>query len=87
MPRCSTAPFSVDVNESPAAVMCSSSSARRAAWWKRIERDVIAMAIRELAVFFPRVKEAKLRKRAHVVKEVHATFRPSRGWKNSGGQR
>ena len=35
--------------------------------------DVIAMAIRELADFFPRVKEAKLEK-AHVVKEVHATF-------------
>ncbi|MEQ1945741.1 MAG: hydroxysqualene dehydroxylase HpnE [Bryobacteraceae bacterium] len=35
--------------------------------------DVIALALRELAEFFPNVKEAKLEK-AHVVKEVRATF-------------
>ena len=35
--------------------------------------DVIAMATRELGEFLPRVKDAKLEK-AHVVKEVHATF-------------
>lgn len=34
---------------------------------------VIALALRELAEFFPRVREAKLEK-AHVVKEVRATF-------------
>ena len=35
--------------------------------------DVIALAVRELAEFFPIVKEAKLEK-AHVVKEIRATF-------------
>jgi squalene-associated FAD-dependent desaturase len=35
--------------------------------------DVIALAVRELAEFFPRAGEAKLEK-AHVVKEVRATF-------------
>jgi squalene-associated FAD-dependent desaturase len=35
--------------------------------------DVIALALRELAEFFPRASEAKLEK-AHVVKEVRATF-------------
>ena len=35
--------------------------------------DVIALALRELAEFFPRAGEAKLEK-AHVVKEVRATF-------------
>jgi zeta-carotene desaturase len=35
--------------------------------------DVIALALRELAEFFPAVREAKLEK-AHVVKEVRATF-------------
>jgi squalene-associated FAD-dependent desaturase len=35
--------------------------------------DVIALALRELAEFFPRANEAKLEK-AHVVKEVRATF-------------
>ena len=35
--------------------------------------DVVDLAIRELADFFPRVREAKLEK-AHVVKEVRATF-------------
>jgi squalene-associated FAD-dependent desaturase len=35
--------------------------------------DVIALAVRELAEFFPRVGEAKIEK-AHVVKEVRATF-------------
>ena len=35
--------------------------------------DVIALAIRELAEFIPRAREAKIEK-AHVVKEVRATF-------------
>jgi zeta-carotene desaturase len=35
--------------------------------------DVIALAVRELAEFFPSAKEAKLEK-AHVVKEIRATF-------------
>ncbi|HVY95263.1 MAG TPA: hydroxysqualene dehydroxylase HpnE [Bryobacteraceae bacterium] len=35
--------------------------------------DVIALALRELAEFFPAVREARLEK-AHVVKEVRATF-------------
>jgi zeta-carotene desaturase len=35
--------------------------------------DVIALAVRELADFFPLVKEATLEK-AHVVKEIRATF-------------
>jgi squalene-associated FAD-dependent desaturase len=35
--------------------------------------DVIALALRELKEFFPRVAEAQL-ERAHVVKEVRATF-------------
>jgi len=35
--------------------------------------DVIALAVRELAEFFPRASEAKIEK-AHVVKEVRATF-------------
>ena len=35
--------------------------------------DVIALALRELAEFFPAVAEAKLEK-AHVVKEIRATF-------------
>jgi zeta-carotene desaturase len=35
--------------------------------------DVIALALKELAEFFPKAKEAQL-ERAHVVKEVRATF-------------
>ncbi len=35
--------------------------------------EVIALALRELAEFFPLVREAKLEK-AHVVKEIRATF-------------
>lgn len=35
--------------------------------------DVIALAVRELAEFFPAVKDAKL-ERSHVIKELHATF-------------
>jgi squalene-associated FAD-dependent desaturase len=35
--------------------------------------DVIELAVRELAEFFPRAREAKIEK-AHVVKEVRATF-------------
>jgi zeta-carotene desaturase len=34
---------------------------------------VIALALRELAEFFPAVRDAKL-ERAHVVKEIRATF-------------
>jgi zeta-carotene desaturase len=40
--------------------------------------DVIALAIRELAEFFPAVREAKLEK-AHVVKEIRATFSAAPG--------
>ncbi len=40
--------------------------------------DVIALAVRELAEFFPGVKDAKLEK-AHVVKEVRATFSAAPG--------
>jgi len=40
--------------------------------------DVIDLAVRELGEFFPRVREAKLEK-AHVVKEVRATFSPKPG--------
>jgi squalene-associated FAD-dependent desaturase len=36
-------------------------------------QDVVALALRELAEFFPRVKEARIEE-AHVVKEVRATF-------------
>jgi zeta-carotene desaturase len=38
--------------------------------------EVIALALRELGEFFPKVREARLLK-AVVVKEVHATFAPS----------
>ena len=40
--------------------------------------DVVELAVRELAEFLPRVREAKLEK-AHVVKEVRATFSPRPG--------
>ena len=40
--------------------------------------DVIALALRELAEFFPAVREAKLEK-AHVVKEIRATFSAAPG--------
>ena len=40
--------------------------------------DVIALAVRELAEFFPAVADAKLEK-AHVVKEVRAVFSPLPG--------
>jgi zeta-carotene desaturase len=40
--------------------------------------DVIALAVRELAEFFPAVAQAKLEK-AHVVKEVRAVFSPLPG--------
>ena len=36
-------------------------------------QEVIALAVRELAEFFPEAAKAKLEK-AHVVKEVRATF-------------
>jgi zeta-carotene desaturase len=41
-------------------------------------QEIIDLAIRELAEFFPAVREAKLTK-ATVVKEVHATFSPAPG--------
>jgi squalene-associated FAD-dependent desaturase len=40
--------------------------------------DIIDLAMRELAEFFPAVREAKLLK-ATVIKEVHATFSPTPG--------
>jgi zeta-carotene desaturase len=40
--------------------------------------EVIALAVRELAEFFPVVAEAKLEK-AHVVKELRAVFSPLPG--------
>jgi len=44
--------------------------------------DVIALAVRELAEFFPRAAEAKIEK-AHVVKEVRATFSAKPGLEQS----
>src|SRR5581483_790867 len=44
--------------------------------------DVIALALSELADFFPEVREAKLEK-AHVVKEVRATFSARPGLEQS----
>ena len=41
-------------------------------------QEIIDLALRELAEFFPAVHDAKLRK-ATVVKEVHATFSPAPG--------
>jgi len=41
-------------------------------------QEIIDLALRELAEFFPAVREAKLMK-ATVVKEVHATFSPAPG--------
>jgi uncharacterized protein with NAD-binding domain and iron-sulfur cluster len=41
-------------------------------------QEIIDMAVRELAEFFPSIREAKLTK-ATVVKEVHATFSPAPG--------
>ena len=40
--------------------------------------DVIALVLRELAEFFPAVREAKLEK-SHVVKEIRATFSATPG--------
>jgi len=40
--------------------------------------DIIALALAELAEFFPRAREATLEK-AHVVKEIRATFSPRPG--------
>ena len=40
--------------------------------------DIIDLAVRELGEFFPKVREAKL-ERAHVVKEVRATFSAAPG--------
>ncbi len=40
--------------------------------------EIIELAVRELAEFFPAVREAKLTK-ATVIKEVHATFSPAPG--------
>ena len=39
---------------------------------------MIALAVKELAEFFPAAKEARLEK-AHVVKEVRAVFSPTPG--------
>ena len=41
-------------------------------------QEIIDLAVRELAEFFPIAREAKLTK-ATVVKEIHATFSPSPG--------
>ncbi len=41
-------------------------------------QEILDLAVRELAEFFPAVREAKLTK-ATVVKEIHATFAPSPG--------
>ena len=41
-------------------------------------QEIIEMAVRELAEFFPRVTEAKLIK-ATVIKEIHATYSPKPG--------
>ena len=41
-------------------------------------QEIIDLAVRELAEFFPVVREATLTK-ATVVKEVHATFSPAPG--------
>jgi zeta-carotene desaturase len=40
--------------------------------------EIIEMAVRELAEFFPAVREATLTK-ATVIKEIHATFSPTPG--------
>ena len=40
--------------------------------------DMIALAVRELAEFFPRARAARLEK-AHVIKEVRATFSAAPG--------
>ena len=40
--------------------------------------EIIELAVRELAEFFPIVREAKMTK-ATVIKEVHATFSPAPG--------
>ena len=40
--------------------------------------DIIALAVRELGEFFPRVREARLEK-AHVIKELRATFSAAPG--------
>jgi squalene-associated FAD-dependent desaturase len=45
---------------------------------EKSRQDIIELALRELAEFFPAVKDAKLVK-ATVVKEVHATFSPLPG--------
>ena len=58
--------------------MCNWWSARRAAWRNMPRADVIALALRELAEFFPAVSDAKLEK-AHVVKEIRATFSAAPG--------
>jgi squalene-associated FAD-dependent desaturase len=44
----------------------------------RSRNEIIELAMRELAEFFPAVREAKLTK-ATVIKEVHATFSPTPG--------
>ncbi len=44
----------------------------------KARQEIIDLAVRELAEFFPSVREAKLTK-ATVIKEVHATFSPAPG--------
>ena len=44
----------------------------------RSRADIVAMAVGELGEFFPRAREAKLEK-AHVIKEVRATFSAAPG--------
>lgn len=42
------------------------------------KQEIIDLAVRELAEFFPKVREAKLQK-ATVIKEIHATYSPKPG--------
>jgi zeta-carotene desaturase len=44
----------------------------------RSRPDIVALAVAELGEFFPRAREARLEK-AHVIKEVRATFSAAPG--------
>ena len=44
----------------------------------RSRADIVALAVAELGEFFPRAREARLEK-AHVIKELRATFSPAPG--------
>ena len=72
MPRCSTGPSSGCSTKSGGRYLQLVVSASRSLV-EMSRADVIALALRELAEFFPRASEAKIEK-AHVVKEVRATF-------------